>query len=338
MDSKKTHEFRKVYADIINGYSIVESSKEKIYVRHLSETDIGLISSKYKIHYEEAQSKGLLTTKQKIKLLKDQEIWSEQEDKEMKRLSSELERNVLTKKNLIIKSQIEEVSNLIKEQEKELKILEGNQSEMVDLTCEKYADRKSNEEIINICLFKNNQLKENIFTRKEYEEMDQSRLYAYIYIYNEALSSFTSKFIKQLATLPFFMNSFLICNDDPMIFFGKPIVELTNFQIDLFSTGKYYKSIMSSAGSPPESEYEDPEKLVEWYDGAEAKQLAKKSLEGKEGSTIVGADREQIQEAIDNDPLAVDLGKEIKKVTEEKGKKVLNMADVMKIHGHNAKF
>ena len=338
MDAKRTHEFRKVYADIINGYSTVESSKEEIYVRHLNETDIGLLSSKYKFHYKEAQSQGLLTTKQKIQLLKDQQIWSEEEDMEIKKLSIELERNVTTKKNLIIKSQIEEVGKLMKQQEKELSVLQSKKDEAVDLTCEKYADRKSNEEIINICLFKDPKFKENVFTRKEYEEMDQAKLYAYIYIYNDALTSFTSKFIKQLATLPFFMNSYLICNDDPMIFFGKPITQLTNFQIDLFSTGKFYRSVMSNVGSPPEKEYDDPEKLVEWYDNAEAKQEAKKSIEGKEASSLVGADAQEVKKMVEEDPLAIDLNKEIHKTAKEKGKKVLNMSDIMKIHGHNPKF
>jgi hypothetical protein len=337
VDPNRTHDFRKVYADIINGYSVVDSTEE-IYVRHLNESDIGFISSKYKIHYKEAQSKGLLTTKEKIKLLKDQEIWSGEEDEEIKKLSLELERNNETKRNLIIKSQIDEVAALIAKQERELQSLESKKDEAVDLTCEKYADRKSNEEIVNLCLFKDREFKETIFTKEEYEEIDQTKLYAYIYIYNNTLVNFTAKFIKQLASLPFFMNSFLICNDDPMIFFGEPIINLTNYQIDLFSTGKYYKSVMSSIGSPPDEDYDDPDKLVDWYDKAKSTEEINKAMEGKEASTITGASKEEMNKIIKDDPFAVDLNKEVQKISKEKGKKVLSMEDVMKIHGHNAKF
>ena len=337
MEARLAHEFRRVYADIINGYSIVDSA-DKVYVRHLNESDIGYISSKYKIYFEEARSKGLLTTKEKIDLLKEQEIWSEEEEEEIKQLSSELQRNTTTKKNLLIRHQIDEVADLISEQEKKLQVLESKRDETIDLTCEKYADKKSNEEIVSLCLFKDSQQKEKLFTREEYEEMDQSKLYAFIYIYNKTLSSFSTKFIKQLSALPFFMNSFLICNDDPMIFFGKPIVSLTNYQIDLFSTGKYYKSVMASIGNPPDEDYSDPDKLVEWYEKAKNTEQIKKSVEDKEASTLVGASKKEMDQIIKDDPFAVDLNKEVQKMSKEKGKKTLELADIMKIHGHNVKF
>ena len=337
MDAKLTHEFRKVYADIINGYTLIESEEESLYVRHLNESDIGYISSKYKLHFSEAEEKGLLTAQKKLKLLKDQGIWSEEEERYNK-LKEELSRNAESKKKLLIRSQIDSISKIIEDQESELKSIEEKRSEAMDLTCEKYADRKSNEEIINLCLYKDPYLKEKFFNRKQYQEMDQTELYAYIFLYNNSLTSFNSKFIKQLAAMPFFINSFLISNDDPMIFFGKPVVDLTNYQIDLFSTGKFYKSVMSSKGNPPEEAYEDPQKLVEWYDSAQAAEEIKKQTEGKEASTIVGADKKEVQKMIDEDPFAVDFNKEVSKKMEEKDSEALEMKDIMKIHGYNVDF
>ena len=149
--------------------------------------------------------------------------------------------------------------------------------------------------------------------------MDQTELYAYIFLYNNSLVNFTSKYIKQIAAMPFFINSFLISNDDPMIFFGKPIIDLTNYQIDIFSTGKFYKSVMSSRGNPPEEYYEDPEKVVEWYESSKSVEEIHKQTEGKEASTIVGADKEEMKQLIKSDPTAVDLNKEVSKKMKEKG-------------------
>ena len=337
MDAKLTHEFRKVYADIINGYTLVESEGQDLYIRHLNESDIGYISSKYKLFFSEAEDRGLLTLNKKLELLKEQGIWAEEEE-EYKKIKEELSRNTESKKKLLIRSQIDAISKLIEDQEKELQSIESKRSEAIDLTCEKYADRKSNEEIVNLCLYKDPQLKEKFFSPREYKEMDQAELYACIFLYNNSLSSFNSKFIKQLAAMPFFINSFLISNDDPMIFFGKPVTELTNYQIDLFSTGKFYKSVMSSKGNPPEEAYEDPQKLVEWYDSAQATEEIKKQTEGKEASTIVGADKKEVQKMIDEDPFAVDFNKEVSKKMEEKGSETLEMKDIMKIHGYNVDF
>ena len=75
MDAKLTHEFRKVYADIINGYTLVESEGQNLYIRHLNESDIGYISSKYKLFFSEAEDRGLLTLNKKLELLKEQGIW-----------------------------------------------------------------------------------------------------------------------------------------------------------------------------------------------------------------------------------------------------------------------
>ncbi len=337
MDAKLTHEFRKVYADIINGYTLVESEGQNLYIRHLNESDIGYISSKYKLFFSEAEDRGLLTLNKKLELLKEQGIWAEEEE-EYKKIKEELSRNTESKKKLLIRSQVDAISKLIEDQEKDLQSIESKRSEAIDLTCEKYADRKSNEEIVNLCLYKDSQLKEKFFSPQQYKEMDQAELYACIFLYNNSLSSFNSKFIKQLAAMPFFINSFLISNDDPMIFFGKPITELTNYQIDLFSTGKFYKSVMSSKGNPPEEAYEDPQKLVEWYDSAQAAEEIKKQTEGKEASTIVGADKKEVQKMIDEDPFAVDFNKEVSKKMEEKDSEALEMKDIMKIHGYNVDF
>ena len=337
MDAKLTHEFRKGYADIINGYTLVESEGQNLYIRHLNESDIGYISSKYKLFFSEAEDRGLLTLNKKLELLKEQGIWAEEEE-EYKKIKEELSRNTESKKKLLIRSQIDSISKLIEDQEKELQSIESKRSEAIDLTCEKYADRKSNEEIVNLCLYKDPQLKEKFFSPREYKEMDQAELYACIFLYNNSLSSFNGKFIKQLAAMPFFINSFLISNDDPMIFFGKPVTELTNYQIDLFSTGKFYKSVMSSKGNPPEEAYEDPQKLVEWYDSAQATEEIKKQTEGKEASTIVGADKKEVQKMIEEDPLAVDFNKEVAKTAKGKEGGVLDMKDIMKIHGYNVDF
>ena len=337
MDAKQTHEFRKIYADIINGYSLIESEGQNLYIRHLNESDIGYISSKYKAFFLEAEEKGLLSQEKKLELLKEQGIWTEEEDK-YKKAKEELSRNLENKKNLLIKSQVQTISKIIEELEIEVISLENKRTEAIDLTCEKYADRRSNEEIVGLCLYKDPELKERFFTRKEYEEMDQTELYAYIFLYNNSLVNFTSKYIKQIAAMPFFINSFLISNDDPMIFFGKPIIDLTNYQIDIFSTGKFYKSVMSSRGNPPEEYYEDPEKVVEWYESSKSVEEIHKQTEGKEASTIVGADKEEMKQLIKSDPTAVDLNKEVSKKMKEKGTHNLDMKDIMKIHGYNVDF
>jgi hypothetical protein len=80
---------------------------------------------------------------------------------------------------------------------------------------------------------------------------------------------FTEGWIKMIATMPSFLNSFFLCDDDPSIFYGKPVIDLTIYQTDLFSKGKYFKSILSesAADGPSEADYEKGmQGVVNWYD------------------------------------------------------------------------
>ena len=62
-------------------------------------------------------------------------------------------------------------------------------------------------------------------------------------------------------------------DDDPVKFYGKNVLDLTMYQLNLFSRGKFYKSVLMEGKEPPEKYYsEDAEKglikLVQWYETA----------------------------------------------------------------------
>jgi len=145
---------------------------------------------------------------------------------------------------------------------------------------------------------------------------------------------FIAENLKRMALADFFTNIFYLCEDNIYNFYGKPIVKLTFYQIELFSFGRYFKSIMqNSEEEVPEHIAEDPEKLIEWAESSKNVKeiLEKSSTEGKDGaaSSIVGATAEDLQKAgIDKNDDVIDLSQKAK----EKGGK-LTMQDMMKLHG-----
>ena len=62
-----------------------------------------------------------------------------------------------------------------------------------------------------------------------------------------------------------------MCDDDPVRFYGKNVLELSMYQMNLFSRGKFYKSILVEGKDPPEQYYEEDhpnglEELAKWYE------------------------------------------------------------------------
>jgi hypothetical protein len=141
--------------------------------------------------------------------------------------------------------------------------------------------------------------------------------------------------LKRVALSGFFLNNFYLCKENPFTFFGKPVVELTFHQTDLFAYGRYFKHILSEMKStPPPDMMEDPDKLLDQYNIEQNKDSVL-SPKGKEGTatTIVGATKEDLEalglkdQAQDGE--VIDLNKE----AEKKGGE-LSMEDLMKLHGY----
>ena len=117
-------------------------------MRHLSEADIGFVSEKRNKYLEEAKDKGLPTEEEKLKILNDQDIWTEKEEGELKTLEEEIANQEQTLKNLVIKSQKQILNSKILVNKKKLSQTIKERKEALDLTCEEYGERKSQEEII----------------------------------------------------------------------------------------------------------------------------------------------------------------------------------------------
>lgn len=327
--------YRVIYSQILKGYSTTSYKKTPIFMRHLSEVDVGFVSEKRNKYIESAKAKGLLTEEEKLKILNEHEIWTEKEEGELKQIEEELITQEQTLKNLIIKSQKHILNGKILISRKKLTQKIKEKREALDLTCEEYGERRSQEEIVYYNFFKDEGFKDRYFTKEEFDELPQIELHFLMSVHMESQASFSHQNIKRVAALPFFLNSFFICNDDPLQFYGKPVVGLTLNQVSLFSVGKYFKAMISkSEVEPPETE--DVDELIEWYEATISKEALAKRIEDKQASTVVGASREDLKGVVDTS-MGTNLGKQAAKIRKETGKVALDMQDMLKIHGYNIK-
>jgi hypothetical protein len=327
--AKEQNFVRKLYRDILNGYSTFYLKDKSFSFKHLSESEVCASNEIYIKEFDKAKSDGLLSSEQKIKLLCRDKVWSEELETEIKNLHDQISTLQNTVKKLIIKSQINKINNDIKQKEDKLKTILKEKEDLLGLTADNFAYRKSNEYIIYLSLYKQDGRTQMFENEEAFGEINEIEFLQYIESYKEFVSNFNIQNIKKIAVSPFFMNTFFLCEDDPFIFYGKPIINLTQYQCDLFSLGRNYKYYLTKMGENPPTSIKNLDELVAWYENRQTINNLKDKDSNKMGQSYIGASKEELQLMTSNSKdQVVDLSEEAKKAGGD-----LSFDQILKIHG-----
>lgn len=324
-------------AEIINGYSTSTTEKfGKIFIKHFSNVDNAEIEQEYSRIYHLALESSLPTFEKREEEILLEGFWTKEKNSKLNELEKLIPNLKITKSKLFREVDIQSVQKQIDDTEKEILTLKIIKNSLIGVTAESFANKKVNEFFIYQALFKDGDFKNKIFSDEEYNELDVNEIQELVNIYNSTLEKFNEKNIKKIAISPQFSNAFYLSNDDPYIFYGKPIIHLTFYQIDLFAHSKYFKSmIQNSAQKVPPEVMSDPDKLIEWFNATQTaeklideaeKSLAKSGKEsGGGGIAIVGASSTDIKKL----GIANDGNSNLMKLAKEKGGS-LNFEDIIR--------
>jgi hypothetical protein len=211
----------------------------------------------------------------------------------------------------------------------------SERKELLGFTVEDYANKKINEYFMFNSLFKDKDLKYKFFSEEEFDELENKDLSEILEIYNNINKNYIDKNLKKIALSSYYLSLFNLSDDNPYYMYGKPIIYLTFYQMEIFGYARYFKNALSQAKhSPPDEYYEDPDQLIEWLESSKnveevlnKNESNQKKTEGAIATSIVGANKEDLAK-IGKDENRVSLHKEAQK----KGG-TLNMEDLMKMHG-----
>ena len=315
------------FDEIIKGYSKRKFRDSPVFIKHLGISEKAFFDFRFKEFYEYALSSGILSEEKAFEKAIEDGFWSEKEEEEIDILKNYIDRLILTKKNFIRKLEIETISKQIDDERQKLAKKISQRKEVLGKTAEEYASNRSSDYIIYESLFKDENLKQRMFSESEFEEMTYEDLIEYILFFNEYMDDFKEYNLQKIALLDFFQPYYLVL-DQPMQFLGKPMVQLTDFQVRTTIYGKIFKNIFETTENIPDEIKKDPDKLFEYTD----KTKAKKNLESKQknkdkasGEAVFGASKEEVQE------MKASGAKTINEVM--KGKKTITMDELMKLHG-----
>ncbi len=326
-----------VFSDILKGYTIMNQTKksEILYIKHLNLFDNVTTDTLYRDSLEGAKEKKLPTEKEKAEYLEKENLWTQKQDMELAGLKKYVENLRTTKSKMYLSSQIKEIKKQIEENEEKIYELSREKDHMLGFTAEKYATKRSNEVYIQQAVFKDKECSELAISEEEFDYMTDDELNKFVMDYNNSTRFITVDNIKKLSLMPFFCNYYYLCDDNPMTFYGKPVIDLSYYQSELFTFGRYFKNLAQDSDINPPSEIKnDPDKLVEFYESNKnAKEVMEKmdqKLGDKSGATsLVGATKEDLQ------ALGIktsNQGLNLSKIAADKGGQ-LDMQDFIDLHG-----
>tara|TARA_B100001939_G_C16912123_1_gene605136 strand:+ start:64 stop:1068 length:1005 start_codon:yes stop_codon:yes gene_type:complete len=333
MQKTPKHLLRRAFMDILKGYTkTYHEDFGEFYIKHLDVFDSEEIDEKDEEYKRHAESKGLPTTEEKLKQLKEDGSWDSSDERKISDLELTIKNLQTTKSKLMLKADIENLQKQIDSTKKELDEKKAEKSQLVGYTADIYSSKKINEYYVFSTTYKDKKLKKKLFSEEEFDELSEQDIVKFVSIFNHNSEKTNEDNIKRIALSGFFLNNFYLCKDNPKIYYGKPVIKLTYNQSELFSYGRYFKHILSEMKNKPSPEImDDPDRLIELYNIGQNSQKMKQSAEDSDASTVVGATKEDLERMGMSSP-SEDKGVSLSKEASKKGGK-LSMDDLIKLHG-----
>lgn len=300
------HALKLIYSEILREYSPIFYNNQFIYIKHLNQLDISLVDIKRQEYIEYFQSKGILSSKDKLKEIIKDGLWTEAKDKEIDEVKSFILNLEHTKKKHSIKKDRDLVDKEIEKYNERFYKLVIEKDKLMGKTADVRAHRRVTEYYIFISLYKDTDLKIPLFSEEEFDALDEIELRSLERLYNAKTFNLHSDNLKKIALMPYFFNLYILSGENLWNLFGKPLVHLTTYQIELIQNAKNYKTILQNAKTPPPPEcLGDPQKLLEWFDKSEGLNKIMEDTQVDEGTdkqivtaakSVVGATKAELKE------------------------------------------
>jgi hypothetical protein len=322
---------KQTFSEICAGFTEIPYRGTTIYFKHMDNKSSYLIDKYYEKYYDAAVEKGLPSEEQKLKELNEAGSWTDKDEADMQNTERYLRNMEFTKSKMFKKVDIQSIQRQIDSAKEKLLGHRINRIEALGMVAEQYADRKANDAYLYYCLFSDAGLKQGFFKDQEtFFEFEETELREISDLYLNILKRIDQDTLQKICVSPFFQNMFYLCGDNLINFFGKPVVDMTFYQIDCLRYGAYFKRILSDDPMPPDIA-DDPEKIIDLHNRRQnAKEFSEK-LKG-EGAvvSVVGASKKELEElGIASQEESVSLFDMIKK----SGKTSLDLNDMIKASG-----
>lgn len=329
MDQK---DYRRIYTEIVDGCSTSFIGQKRIFIKHQSVSDVVDYEIIYDKYYSYATERGLLNEEELLNDLNKDKIWTEEDESAIKNQEFFLDNLRKSKSNLYLQAAIDKANEQEKEAEQKLSEMKNKKEALLANSAENYAQNRANDYFVSRSFFKDVDQKEHLYTEEEFEFLDISEIKKVINCYNNFSDKFSESSIQNLVLQDFF-KIYYSFSEQSMDFFGKPVVALTNFQLNLILYTRVFKNIFDHHQDIPDQIKKDPKLLLDFASSSESREKAKERIAkaGDGGAGVIGATKQDL------DNLGVDRPQASSRNLHEEAKKKggsLSMKDLMDMGGY----
>ena len=264
----------------------------EVYLKHFSYYEAGDIETKYFEYLDEAKANSLPTYKQQEEYIIKEGLWNESDETDILLQEQFLDSIKLNYSKEYLNSRRIQMKSSIEDAETKLRALRLRKESYMSKTAESFANQKTLNYKVSNSFFKDKKLTENISENCEGGEYDE-----FITLFYKAQDRLGHESLKRLSISSVFTNLFYLVEDNIYQFYGKPIIDLSNYQVDLFMWGRYFKNVLQEQGNTiPQDVKNDPNRLINWIDLRRNAKDARVIDDEKGGNmSIVGAKKEDYE-------------------------------------------
>lgn len=285
-----------LYSEIIQGCSSFLFNGKTYFIKHLNYIDSSDIDIYRSQCISQAMQKGLSLYSERLDHIIKNHSWPITKENRLNEVKDFIINLKHTKSKYTLDKDKKIVDKEIKKFDNEYLDLLIEKNKLIGKTAEQFAERKINEYYIYISIFLDKDCHIPMFSKEEFDELDQITLDKLYKFYNDKMNLFSSTIIKKIALMPLFMNLFVLSDNNAFNFFGKPLLSLTFNQIELFQNGKNFKYILeNSKTQPPPEIMSEPDKLMEWFNASEN---VNKIIESTDNKVVNTSDTETVINAV----------------------------------------
>lgn len=284
---------RRAFADICHGHSATTYRGQPLYIRHLSHLEhIGYddVQARYE---EEGRQKGGLTEAAKMAELKAAGRWKPSKDMAIERQQDTISRFEDTIRNTPQPSVAESMAQQVQAERVKLRALLDEKAELLGMTVEIYAQRMLNDHYVLTNLFADPELRRPLFGPEGFGSLSPDEVDNLLEVYHGAIDTCGDGNLRQLAVQDLFTSYWNVCGDNASTFYGRPVYQMTYYQIRLASIARYFKSILEGVDMTKlaPAMRTDPEALERFYTSQRA--IEQQKAEGKLPAGMTNADLQQ---------------------------------------------
>ena len=324
--------YTSLIGEAFDGYSQFYFNDRPVYVKHVTIRDQRYLHKYYEKYKKIALDKGLESKEDRIAYVLKEDIWSEEDDMKISSLEKEVQNLKSTAKAIFLTSQKESLLEEAEERRRELENLKITRQEVIGKTAEDYATSRSGDELLRFLLFKDEELKETLYTPQEFDELETWEVIKINSLIKKVQEKLNDSTIQEAVLKPSFSMYLSLC-ENAGDFYRKPITELTIYQLRVVLYGRMFHNIFQYTEDIPDHIRDNPEKLITFAEAQRNKDSNKGGVkDDADASAVFGAtkeDMEQIREE-GGGGKTVSLNEEAKK---HGGK--LNMEQMMRLAGHD---